>query len=234
MTTDRGNIVLRGVHKSYKTKGGWNHVLQDVNLTIAPTDRLGVLGRNGAGKSTLLRIIGGSELPDRGTVHRGMSVSWPVGFGGHLQPSMSGIANVKFCARVYGKPVDEVIESVREFSELGRYLHEPYKTYSSGMKARLGFALSMAIEFDCLLIDEVTAVGDAAFRRKCDDALKGLGEDKTFVLINHGLQAIDRLCNRVLVLGVEDKPFLSTRVHRTIKAYEQALKGEGWKRPEPA
>ncbi|MEM9837762.1 MAG: ABC transporter ATP-binding protein [Pseudomonadota bacterium] len=229
-----GKITLEDVCKSYKTKTGWNHVLKDVNIEIESTDRLGILGRNGAGKSTLMRIIGGSELPDTGRIDRQISVSWPVGFSGHLQPSMSGIANIKFCARIYGKPVDDVIEAVAEFSELGRYLHEPFKTYSSGMKARLGFALSMAIEFDCLLIDEVTAVGDAAFRRKCDDALNNLSENKAFVLINHGLAAIDRLCNRVLVLGVEETPFLSTRVHKTIKAYEKALKGEGWKRPEPA
>ncbi|MEM1380221.1 MAG: ABC transporter ATP-binding protein [Pseudomonadota bacterium] len=228
-----GPIRLRNVHKSYKTKAGWNHVLRDISLDIKPTDRLGVLGRNGAGKSTLLRIIGGSEMPDAGSVERGMSVSWPVGFGGHLQPSMSGRANAKFCARVYGRDVDQVIDFVLKFSELGKYLEEPYRTYSSGMKARLGFALSMAIEFDCLLIDEVTAVGDPSFRQKCNDALDEISENRAFVLINHGLAAIDRLCNRVIVLGVDETPFQSSMVHRTIKAYERCLKGEPWVPPEP-
>jgi capsular polysaccharide transport system ATP-binding protein len=227
-------IRLRGVSKSYKTKAGWHSVLNGLNLDIEPEDRIGVLGRNGAGKSTLLRLIGGSELPDTGTIERNMSVSWPVGFGGHLQPSMSGRANVKFCARIYGRDVDEVIDFVKEFSELGKFLEEPFKTYSSGMKARLGFSLSMAIHFDCLLIDEVTAVGDPTFRKKCNDALSSLSEGRAFVLVNHGLGEIDRLCNKVLVLGVEDQPVLSTKVFQTIKAYKKALNGEGWQRPEAA
>ena len=225
MGEDAGRIRLRRVSKSYKTKAGWNHVLRNVSFDINPTDRIGILGRNGAGKSTLLRLIGGSELPDSGRIERGMSVSWPVGFSGHLQPSMSGRANIKFCARIYGKDVAEVTEFVLRFSELGHYLDEPFKTYSSGMKARLGFALSMAIEFDCLLIDEVTAVGDASFKEKCHDALEAISENRAFVLINHGLRVIDRLCNKVIVLGVEEEPVFSTKVHKTIKAYQQALEG---------
>lgn len=228
------HLTLENVSKSYKTKSGWNHVLKNVNLSIKSKDRLGILGRNGAGKSTLLRIIGGSEMPDHGRVEKTMSVSWPVGFGGHLQPSMSGIANTKFCARVYGRDTGEVINFVREFSELGTYLDEPLKTYSSGMRARLGFALSMAIKFDCLLIDEVTAVGDANFKEKCHNALLSLGEDQAFVLINHGLNSIVQLCDRVVVLGVEDEPFESRNVHKTVKAYERAITEGEWVRPEPA
>ena len=225
-------IKIRGVSKSYKTKTGWNKVFEDVNLDILPNDKIGVLGRNGAGKSTLLRIIGGAEAPTTGYVSRYMSVSWPVGFGGHIQTNMSGRANVKFCARIYDRSVDEVIDFVADFSGLGRYLDEPVRTYSSGMRARLGFALSMAIEFDCLLIDEVTAVGDAVFRKKCDDALSALHEGKAFVLINHGLKAIDRLCTKVMVMGVEPTPYISTRVHKTIKAYEEALHTGTWQRPD--
>ena len=226
------SIVLDGVCKSYKTKQGWHSVLNDVSFSIEQSDRIGVVGRNGAGKSTLLRMIGGSELPDRGLIERNMSVSWPVGFGGHLQNSMSGRANAKFCARIYDRDPAEIIEFVLNFSELGHYLDEPFKTYSSGMKARLGFSLSMAIQFDCLLIDEVTAVGDAIFRKKCNDALEDLIGNSAFVLINHTLSQIDRLCNKIVVLGVESRPFISTRVHRTLKAYETALHTGVWQRPE--
>ncbi|GGY53981.1 ABC transporter ATP-binding protein [Parvularcula lutaonensis] len=229
---DKKYIRVQNVSKTYKTKAGWNPVLKEVSLEITPDDRLGILGRNGAGKSTLLRMIGGSETPDSGTVERSMTVSWPVGFNGHLQPGMSGRANTKFCARVYGADVDGVVDFVREFSELGTYLEEPVKSYSSGMKARLGFALSMAIEFDCLLIDEVTAVGDAAFRKKCNDALETLSENRAFVLVNHGLHEIDRLCNKVIVLGVEDRPVISTKVHKSIKAYQRALTEGVWERPQ--
>ncbi|NNU16765.1 ABC transporter ATP-binding protein [Parvularcula sp. ZS-1/3] len=225
-------LSVKNVSKSYKTKVGWNQVLRNVSFSLSPRDRLGILGRNGAGKSTLLRIVGGAELPDTGLIEKDMSVSWPVGFSGHLQPAMSGRANVKFCARVYNREVDEVVDFVSRFSELGSYLEEPVRTYSSGMKARLGFSLSMAIDFDCLLIDEVTAVGDAVFRKKCEAALLEVAETRSFIMVNHGLQAIDRLCNRVIVLGVEDEPVLSTRVHKTIKAYEKALLGGEWQRVE--
>ena len=227
-----GGIQVRNICKSYKTKTGWVPVLTDVSFDIQPSDKIGILGRNGAGKSTLLRIIGGAEAPTSGTVSRNMSVSWPVGFGGHIQANMSGRANVKFCARIYGRPIAEVMDFVADFSELGRYLDEPVRTYSSGMRARLGFALSMAIEFDCLLIDEVTAVGDAVFRKKCDDALGAVSENKAFVLINHGLNAINKLCSKVIVLGVEERPYISTQVHKTIKAYEKALLEGVWQRPE--
>lgn len=227
-------IRLENVCKSYKTKAGWHHVLRNVTLDIGPSDRIGVVGRNGAGKSTLLRMVGGSEMPDSGRVIRNMSVSWPIGFGGHLQPSMSGRANAKFCARIYNRDPDEIIDFVLRFSELGSFLDEPFKTYSSGMKARLGFSLSMAIKFDCLLIDEVTAVGDAIFRKKCNDALEALTGDSAFVLINHTLAQIDRLCNKVVVLGVEEEPFISTRVHKTLTAYQRALHEGVWERQEAA
>lgn len=226
------NIRVENISKAYKTKSSWNQVLSDVSFEISPKDRIGILGRNGSGKSTLLRLIGGSEQPDSGKIIREMSVSWPVGFGGHLQPSMSGRANTKFCARIYDRDIDEVLRFVKDFSELGRYFEEPFRTYSSGMKARLGFALSMAISFDCLLIDEVTAVGDVAFREKCDRALENLSDDKAFILVNHAPRVIDRLCNRVIVLGIGPEPYHSPNVHATIKAYQRALKNEGWSPPD--
>ncbi|MEM6913620.1 MAG: ABC transporter ATP-binding protein, partial [Pseudomonadota bacterium] len=143
-----------------------------------------------------------------------------------VQSSISGRANAKFLARVYGCDPVDVCEFVNDFSDLGRFFEEPVRTYSTGMKGRLSFALSMAIDFDCLLIDEVLATGDAAFKEKCRVALETRHENSAFVIVNHGLQVIDRLCNKVLVLGLKDGPVFSEKVHQTIKEYEALLKGE--------
>ena len=152
-------IELSQIVKRYKTRSGTHTVLDGVDLTVRMGDKLGILGRNGAGKSTLIRLISGAELPTRGTIVRRMSVSWPLAFGGAFQGSLTGIDNVRFICRVYGAQLKEVFPFVEDFSELGKFLREPVKTYSSGMRARLAFAISMAIEFDCFLIDEVIAVG---------------------------------------------------------------------------
>ena len=201
-------------------------MLQNFDLDIGPNDRIGLLGRNGAGKSTLLRIIGGAEKQDTGTVTRDMSVSWPIGFSGYIQGNISGRANAKFLARVYGCEPQEVCDFVKDFSDIGAFFDEPVRTYSTGMRGRLGFALSMAIDFDCLLIDEVLATGDAAFKEKSRQALEARRSNSAFVIVNHGLQVIDRLCNKVVVLGIENGPVISEKVHKTIKEYEAILTGK--------
>ncbi|MEO1043426.1 MAG: ABC transporter ATP-binding protein [Pseudomonadota bacterium] len=219
-------IELRGISKAYRIKNGWNRVFDGFDLDIGPSDHIGILGRNGAGKSTLLRMIGGAEQPDRGSINRNMSVSWPIGFSGYVQTNISGRANTKFLARVYGCDPNDVCAYVKDFSDLGSFFEEPVRTYSTGMKGRLSFALSMAIDFDCLLIDEVLATGDAAFKEKCRITLEARRENSAFVIVNHGLKVIDRLCNKVLVLGLKEGPVLSDKVHETIKGYESLLKGE--------
>lgn len=154
-------IVLEDVCKTYQTRHGVRTVLDHVNLSLAKGEKLGILGGNGAGKSTLIRLISGAELPTSGRIHRGMSVSWPLAFGGAFQGSLTGLDNVRFICRIYGVAIPAAIEFVQDFSELGRSLGEPVKHYSSGMRARLAFAISLAVEFDCFLIDEIVAVGDA-------------------------------------------------------------------------
>jgi capsular polysaccharide transport system ATP-binding protein len=156
-------IQLQEVTKRYRTRGGEHCVLNGVDLHLDRGDKLGILGRNGAGKSTLIRIISGAELPNSGTVTRDMSVSWPLAFGGGFQGSLTGADNIRFICRIYDAPFTNVLAFVKDFAELGKFLREPIKTYSSGMRARLAFAISMAIEFDCFLIDEVISVGDARF-----------------------------------------------------------------------
>jgi capsular polysaccharide transport system ATP-binding protein len=193
-------IKLDGVEKRYKTRGGTHTVLGGVSLQINRGDKIGILGRNGAGKSTLIRVISGAELPCGGRVTRGMSVSWPLAFGGAFQGSLTGVDNLRFICRVYGSRFAAALPLVRDFAELGDYLREPVKTYSSGMCARLAFAISMAIEFDCFLIDEVIAVGDARFHEKCRRELFEKRRDRAMVIVSHDPHNIREHCTRACVL----------------------------------
>lgn len=193
-------IYLENVTKKYHTRGGNVTVLSDVNLTIAPGEKVGILGRNGAGKSTMIRLISGAERPDSGTVKREMSVSWPLAFGGAFQGSLTGLDNLRFICRIYDvDPIDKVA-FVEEFSELGRYLREPIKTYSAGMRARLAFAISMVIEFECFLIDEIVAVGDSRFHEKCNIELFEKRKDRAMIFVSHDTNYIRTHCDRAAVL----------------------------------
>lgn len=194
-------IRMERINKSYPTRGGPMHVLRDVNLTVRPGERVGILGRNGAGKSTLIRLMSGAELPTSGVVRRGMSVSWPLAFGGAFQSSLTGYDNLRFICRIYGVDPENKISFVEEFSELGVYLREPVKTYSSGMRARLAFAISMVIEFDCFLIDEIIAVGDARFHEKCHRELFERRGDRAMIIVSHDPNYIREHCTKASVLA---------------------------------
>jgi capsular polysaccharide transport system ATP-binding protein len=193
-------IEIVNVSKHYPTRHGEVAVLQDINMTIAPGEKVGILGCNGAGKSTLIRLIGGVEQPTRGHIKRGISVSWPLAFGGGFQGRLTGLDNLKFICRVYGTPVEDKIAFVEDFAELGRYFREPLETYSSGMNARLGFAISMVIDFDCFLIDEVVAVGDSRFQQKCHDELFVKRQDRAMIFVSHNDHYIKEHCHRAAVL----------------------------------
>jgi ABC-type polysaccharide/polyol phosphate transport system ATPase subunit len=192
-------IQLTNVCKDYPTKAGPRRILNKVNLTIRPGERLGILGRNGAGKSTLIRLIGGAEPPTLGTIERNMSVSWPLAFSGGFQGSLTGADNVRFICRIYGVDFEPRFEFVRDFSELGIYINEPVSTYSSGMRARLAFAISMTIDFDCYLIDEVLAVGDARFRDRCRVELFEKRRDKAMLIVSHSHRYLKGNCDRFLL-----------------------------------
>ena len=193
-------IRLENVVKRYRTRAGMHTVLDGVSLEVRRGDKLGILGRNGAGKSTLIRIMSGAELPNDGRVTREMAVSWPLAFGGAFQGSLTGIDNVRFICRVYGADFSDALPFVEEFSELGKYLREPVKTYSSGMRARLAFAISMAIEFECFLIDEVITVGDARFHEKCRRELFEKRSDRAMIIVSHEAHNIREHCTRACVL----------------------------------
>lgn len=193
-------IELRNVFKSYPAYGERNYVLNGVSVLFPSNESIGILGRNGAGKSTLLRILGAAEMPDAGKVIRAGRVSWPIGFSGGFSASLSGEENCRFIARIYGEDVDRVVDETREFAEIGSYFFMPVRTYSSGMRARLAFGLSMAIDFDTYLVDEVTAVGDKGFQEKCRRAFTERRERASVIIVSHNLRTIRSYCKRCAVL----------------------------------
>lgn len=193
-------IVCENLSKSYGSGHGRRQILKNINLSIKPGERVALLGRNGAGKSTLIKQIGGVELPDSGRVIRKMSNSWPMGFNGGFQGSLTGYDNARFIARIYGVSYRDIKDFVEEFTELGKALANPVKTYSSGMRVRLAFALSLAIEFDCYLIDEVIIVGDQNFQHKCVYELFEKRADRAMVVASHDMSTIKDLCDRAVVL----------------------------------
>lgn len=193
-------LVFDRVSKFYRTKGVKKTILSEFSFAF-PTDRnVGIMGKNGAGKSTMMRLMAGIEPPDLGHVYRTTRVSWPLGFAGGFNGSMTGIENIRFVSRIYGQHTEKVIAYVTEFAELGPSLRLPIKTYSSGMKARLAFGLSMAINFDVYLIDEITAVGDEDFKKKS----KALFQDKLsksqIIMISHSASTIKQYCDCGLLL----------------------------------
>jgi len=193
-------IALESVSKIYRTSSGPVKVLSDINLTVARGERIAIIGGNGAGKSTLVRIIGGIERPTAGEVRTTMNISWPLAFSGAFQGMLTGSDNVRFICRVYGRDWRDALEFVQDFAQLGRYIDEPLKSYSSGMRARLAFAISMLIEFDCYLLDEVFAVGDARFQQRCNEELFGKRADRSFIIVSHDARFLYEHCNRGAVI----------------------------------
>ncbi len=193
-------ITCVDIVKDYPVHRGIRRVLDRVSFTVERGQKLGILGRNGAGKSTLIKIIGGVELATSGRVERGMSVSWPLAFGGAFQGSLSGLDNLRFICRIYGLDYPSTRSFVDEFAELGSQLREPVKTYSSGMRARLAFALSIMIEFECYLIDEVIMVGDARFLQRCREELFVKRADRSLIIVSHDMGFIRETCDSAAII----------------------------------
>lgn len=193
-------LSVEHVSKTYSTRHGRHAVLKDVNFELPRGNHLGILGRNGAGKSTLIRILAGAERPTCGVIRRGMSVSWPLAFGGAFQNHLTGLDNLKFVCRIHGVDYRPIIPFVEDFTELGEYFREPVQHYSHGMLTRLAFALSMAIEFDCFLIDEAMVVGDVRFHERCHFEMFNKRKDRAFILVTHDASVIKLYCKRACVL----------------------------------
>lgn len=193
-------LRVTGLGMAYRRSASKAPIFSDLSFSLKRKGRLAILGRNGQGKSTLIKILGGVLRPTEGQIEWSMSASWPIGFGGGFQGSMSGLDNIKFLARLYRRNFSLTLERVDSFAELGPALRLPVKHYSSGMRARLAFGLSLAIEFDCYLIDELVAVGDARFQQKCQDELFGRRGDRAFMMSSHDMHMVASLCDRALLI----------------------------------
>jgi len=196
-------IELRHATKYFQTKYEKKYILNNVSITIPSGKNVGILGRNGAGKSTLLRMLGGIDFPNSGIISSPNSFSWPMGLAGGFQGSMTGRQNVKFVCRIYGKSdyeIEKSVISVQEFAEIGDYFDMPIKTYSSGMKSRLSFGLSLAFDFEYLLIDETLSVGDKNFQEKAKKALRKKIENCNVLLVSHAMPVLKELCDAGIVL----------------------------------
>jgi len=212
------SIEIVNISKTYVTLGKRRTVFRNFSLSIPKGLNLGVIGANGSGKSTLMGLIAGGIQPDTGRIVRNMTVSWPVGNGAAINAALTGVVNCRFLARLYGKNPEDIVRFVADFSELGEYMDWPVKTFSAGMRGRLAFALSMAIDFDCTLVDEGMGAGDQFFRSKSERLIEERKKRSSFVLVTHNLGEVQRLCDRVLVLGGPE-PELSDDVSNRVDQY---------------
>lgn len=217
-------IRIENLTKSYRTPQGRHYVFKDLNLELPSGKSVALIGRNGAGKSTLLRMIGGIDRPDSGRIITDKTISWPVGLSGGFQGSLTGRENVKFVARLYAKKEDlqDKIEFVEDFAELGKYFDMPIKTYSSGMKSRLGFGLSMAFKFDYYLVDEVTAVGDARFKNKCLELFNEKKHTSSFLMVSHSLNSLKEYCDIGLTMYRDGRIKMHDDIAEAIQDYVSA------------
>ncbi len=217
-------IEFRDVFKSYQAGGVTKWILRGGSFRFPRHRSIGILGPNGAGKSTLIRMIAGAERPDHGTIRRTSRVSWPLGFSGGITGSMSGLDACVFVARLYGEDHRRVARFVEEFSGLGQYFYEPAATYSSGMKARLSFGLSMAIDFDIYLVDEITAVGDARFRQACLEAFRKRRETADVIMVSHSIKTIRDYCDMGAILS-DGFLYFYDDIEEAIEIYSEHILG---------
>ena len=213
-------IEMQNVYKYYRNGGQRKVVLDHITTTFEKGHSYGILGVNGAGKSTTMRLLSGVEAPNGGRIKRNVRVSWPIGFASAFHPLMTGRDNVTFAARTYGQDVHAILDFVEDFSELGDYLDAPVKTYSSGMMGKLAFGLSMAIQFDCYLIDEVTAVGDARFQKRCSEAFAARRSKASVIMVSHSVGTIQDYCDRGAVL-VDGRLMMFSDVNQAIDMYNR-------------
>lgn len=193
-------LTVNNLAKRYAGAETRQFLFENLSFVLPKGGRLAILGRNGQGKSTLIKILGGVLAPTRGNVRWDMRASWPLGFGGAFQGALTGADNIRFISRIYDAPLDQIAAATEDFAQLGEHLKKPVRHYSSGMRARLAFGLSLAIEFDCYLIDEVTAVGDAKFQERCHRELFDRRGDRSFIIASHDLGLLRSICDRAIII----------------------------------
>jgi len=214
-------IEIQNLTKSYRTNTGREYIFRNLSFTIPADKNVALIGKNGAGKSTLMRLLGGLDTPDSGRIVSTDSISWPVGLSGGFQSSLTGRQNAKFICHVHGAKGDamrEKVAFVEDFAEIGHYFDRPVKTYSSGMRARVAFGLSLAFDFDYYLVDEAMSVGDAHFKEKAAAAFKNKIHGAKIILVTHGMQQVKKLCDYVLLVN-EGKIFPYEDIQAGIDAY---------------
>lgn len=193
-------IEFKDISKGFWVRGEYQPVIRSLNLTLPSGRSLALLGRNGAGKSTLLSIVAGTMRPDTGQIVSDGSISFIVGYAGSFHPELTGVQSTRFVARIYGVDSDELIEFVQDFAEIGKHFHMPIRTYSSGMKSRLAFGISMGIKFDTYLIDEATATGDERFKRKSKEVFRARMAESSAVMVSHNMSEVRAVCDAGLIL----------------------------------
>lgn len=193
-------IEFRNLRKVFVLNGRRRVVIDNLNIALPTNSSVALLGRNGAGKSTLLQLISGAMDPTSGEIRSSGSISWPVGFAGSFHPDLTGFQNTKFIARVYGVDTEELCAFVEEFAELGQHYYLPFRSYSSGMRSRLSFGVSMGIPFDTYLVDEVTSVGDISFRAKSERLFLERMESAGAFMVNHNTEQLRAMCDVGVVL----------------------------------
>ncbi len=214
-------ISLKNVSKFYRVKGRKRYILEDVSAEMPVGKSVGILGRNGTGKSTTVRLIARAERPNSGTIAwaPGIEVSWPMGFGGAFLQHVSARDNIQVVSRIYGRDWREIFHRVEDFAELGPYIDMPLQTYSSGMRSRFNFAMSVAMDFDCYLFDELMSVADVRFRQKAEKEIERLADRSTFVFVSHRNRTIQKFCQCVYVLNDRKLRYFE-KVSKGIKYYE--------------
>ncbi|MGQ3210798.1 ABC transporter ATP-binding protein [Shinella sp.] len=223
-------IIFDNVSKAFPRPGGGKKIIIDkFSAAFRPGINVGILGRNGAGKSTLMNLISGGDLPDSGRIIREGKISWPLGFNGGVHGKLTGAQNTRFIADIYGKNRTKVLDFVGEFSELGPYLDMPVRTYSAGMKARLAFGICMAIEFEYYLIDEVIAVGDSTFKKKCKEVFDQRRENATLLLVSHSAGLLRSFCDIGGVMNEGQLTFYND-IEEAIEVHEEIMRTS---RPAP-
>lgn len=213
-------IKLKSVTKSYiSPKIGRRTILDSVDFEFPSDKNIGILGKNGAGKSTLMRLLSGQEMPDDGIIEVGNTrLSWPLGTGGGIHGTLTGRENIMFLCKLYDYPFEEAFKFVEGFANLGDYMYVPVKNYSAGMKSRLGFGVSMILNFDTYLIDEGFSAGDASFRKKSKDIFEEKSKNANLIVVSHNPTTIKRLCDWVAILSY-GKLELYTDIDKAIEVY---------------
>lgn len=215
-------IELRNVTKTFQGRRRLTVVANNISHIFPSGKSVALLGRNGAGKSSLLSLIAGTTKPDSGEVIRKGRISYPVGFAGSFHPDLTGVQNTRFVARIYGVDSDELVDFVQDFAVLGHHLHLPFRTYSAGMRSRLAFGVSMGIPFDTYLVDEVTSVGDAAFKVKSQAIFNERMKNAGAIVVSHSMDQMKSLCTSGAVLE-KGRLFYYERIERAIEHYQKML-----------